>query len=104
MVHLHENRSENAIEASIKNILQRALKVTVPQTEESKEDAKESEEWPFGKYLQQYIVLEALQSICETYAKGITDSIKKGVSFFFVPDDLFTIGNSVLHSMIVFHP
>ena len=31
MVHLHENRSDNAIEASIKNILQRTLKITVPE-------------------------------------------------------------------------
>ena len=31
MVHLHENRSDNAIEAAIKNILQRTLKITVPE-------------------------------------------------------------------------
>ena len=32
MVHLHENRSDNAIEAAIKNVLQRALKITVGET------------------------------------------------------------------------
>lgn len=52
----------------------------------------------------QYTVLEALQAICETYAKGISDSIKRGVTFFFVPDDLFTIGNSVLNSLIDYVP
>jgi len=45
-----------------------------------------------------------MQTICETYAKGINESIKKGVTFFFVPDDLFTIGNSVLHSLIAYKP
>ena len=42
--------------------------------------------------------------MCSTYATGITDSIKRGVTFFFVPDDLFTIGNSVLQSMIQYNP
>ena len=54
MIHLHENRSENAIEASIKNILQKALKIASPQTDES------LNEWPFGNYLLQYIIFEAL--------------------------------------------
>ena len=30
MVHLHENRSDNAIEAAIKNVLQKALKLASP--------------------------------------------------------------------------
>lgn len=70
------------------------MKIVVPQ------ENQETEEWLFGKYLLQYVVFEALKAVCETYAKGITDSIKRGVTFFFVPDDLFTIGNSVLSSLI----
>lgn len=98
MVHLHENRSDNAIEAAIKNVLQRALKITTTNSEATEMT------WHFGRYLLQYVVIEALQKICETYATGINDSIKRGVSFFFVPDDLFTVGNSVLHALIVFTP
>lgn len=45
MVHLHENRSDNAIEAAIKNILQRTLKITVPDKNESDEN------WLFGSWL-----------------------------------------------------
>ena len=58
----------------------------------------------FGKYLHQYVVFEALQAVSSAYASGITDSIKRGVTFFFVPDDLFTIGNSVLSSLIQYTP
>lgn len=95
MIHLHENRSDNALEATIKNILQRTLKVVVPEAES---------QWPFGAYLIQYVVFDALSSICETYARGIDESIKRGVTYFFVPDDLFTIGGPLLTSLITFKP
>ena len=95
MIHLHENRSDNALEAMIKNLLQRGLKLTSAAAEHT---------WPWGAYLLQYITFEALQSVCETYAKGINESIKQGVTYFFVPDDLFGIGNSLLHNLIKFTP
>lgn len=97
MVHLHENRSDNATEASIKNVLQRALKLTSVEEQHNEQRA-------FNRYLTQYILFEALQAICETYSKGINESIKTGLTFFFVPDDLFTIGNSLLNSLLSFTP
>ena len=42
MIHLHENRSDNALEAMIKNLLQRGLKLTSAGTEQT---------WPWGSYL-----------------------------------------------------
>ena len=33
MVHLHENRSDNTLEAMIKNLLQRAVKITSASSE-----------------------------------------------------------------------
>ena len=96
MVHLHENRNDNSIENTIKNVLQRALKLT-----STGEQATETT-WIFGSFLNQYIVFETLQAICETYSTGINESIKRGQSSFFAPDDLFTIGNAVLHNLITF--
>ena len=76
-------------------------KITSPQSVNAGGAANQNtEDWVFGKYLFQYVIFEALHAVSSTYATGITDSIKRGVTFFFVPDDLFTIGNSVLHSMI----
>lgn len=95
MVHLHENRSDNALEAMIKNLLQRGLKLTSAGAEPT---------WHFGSYLLQYIVFDALQSLCETYSKGINESIKQGVTAFFAPDDLFGIGNAVLQNLVTFAP
>ena len=52
MVHLHENRSDNAIEAMIKNILQRALKITSPRSPVNAEASDQNaEDWIFGRYL-----------------------------------------------------
>ena len=92
MVHLHENRSDNGLEAMIKNLLQRAVKITSASTETS----------PWELYLQQYIVMEAISSVCNAYSIGISENIKRGVSAFFAPDDLFSIGTVLLHNLIKF--
>ena len=56
MVHLHENRNENAIEASIKNVLQKALQITTPNNNANQDQT----EWIFGNYLLQYVIFEAM--------------------------------------------
>ena len=56
MVHLHENRNENAIESSIKNVLQKALQIITPNNNANQDQP----EWIFGNYLQQYVIFEAM--------------------------------------------
>ena len=84
------------MEAHIKTILQKALRIASPDENASS--------WLFGAYLLQYVVVDALSAVTETYAKGIEESIKRGVTFFFVPDDLFTIGGPLLSSLITLRP
>ena len=92
MIHLHENRSDNTLETMIKNLLQRGVKITSANTE--------ARPWEF--YLQQFIVSEAIASVCSAYATGISENIKQGISAFFAPDDLFSIGTVLLHNLIKF--
>ena len=96
MIHLHENKSDKALEAHIKTIFQQAVKIATPN--------KNASSWLFGAYLLQYVVANALQAVTETYAMGIDESIKRGVTFFFVPDDVFTIGGPLLRSLITLRP
>jgi hypothetical protein len=93
MVHIKDNRSLNALEAVITLVLQKILKLTTGQQEKA---------CPWSAYLLQYVLFTVTESLSQTYSNGINESIKKGVSDFFAPDDLFSIGNAVLYNMIDF--
>lgn len=57
-----------------------------------------------GVFLWQHTVFELLYSILCSYSRGIQENIKKNIDNLLVPDDVFTIGKSIVMNLIEFKP
>lgn len=95
--HLTKNQSESSLESFIEKVLQLGLRLATES-----EPIDEQSFW--HRYLQQFITFQLIQRMGQTYSTGIEESIKKGISYFMVPDDMFTVGNTLLNALISFKP
>lgn len=87
IIHLSNGAQDNPLESFIKQILTKSVWLT-------QKDLKPKSPW--SAYLLQLAVLEIMQSIMKTYAKGIQTSLKQGKSQIHISDDLFIIGKVLL--------
>ncbi|CDW83820.1 rrna methylase family [Stylonychia lemnae] len=94
MTHIHMNQSNSPVEKIIKQILQQTLKIS-----SAKELASLS---GWGPFLLQFVLFQCLKKITHQYTKGIRDSLRRGIQYFMVPDDIFVIGKPLLHNILEF--
>ena len=50
----------------------------------------------------QYVLYQTVKKIVHKYVKGIRDCLRKGIQYFFVPDDIFSTGLPLLHNILDF--
>lgn len=50
----------------------------------------------------QSVIFKCLRSITQCYSAGIKECIKKGVQYFFIPEDIFTFGKPLISNLIDF--
>jgi hypothetical protein len=93
--HLHSRISHNALQAFIKFLLTEALKAT---------QSANDDELNWQTYLLQHVIFSMIQTLFESYGKGIHESIKSGADHFFVPDEVFQFGQPLLHNLIKYKP
>lgn len=102
------NQSDSIIEKSIKLILSHVLKVTQMQPNEATQVLEnihnKGSGSNLGVFLWQHTVFELLYSILCSYSRGIQENIKKNIDNLLVPDDVFTIGKSIVMNLIEFKP
>jgi len=102
------NQSDSIIEKSIKLILIHVLKVTQMQPNEATQVLEnihnKGSGSNLGVFLWQHTVFELLYSILCSYSRGIQENIKKNIDNLLVPDDVFTIGKSIVMNLIEFKP
>ena len=56
----------------------------------------------WSSYLSQFILFRSLRAITKSYAEGIKDCLKKGIQYFFIPEDIFNFGKPLLANLIEF--
>jgi hypothetical protein len=54
--------------------------------------------------LWQHAVFELLGAVLNSYSQGIATNLKAGIDNLLIPDDIFTIGQSLCHNLINFKP
>ncbi len=89
------NQANSALEKTIKLIFSMAIKIA-----NKAQDKVQQNVW--GNFLTQYVLFKCLRFITKSYAKGIRQSIKKGISAFFVAEDVFTFGKGLLQALVEF--
>jgi hypothetical protein len=93
--HIHMNQANSALEKTIKLIFSMAIKIASKAAEKVQDNV-------WSNFLTQYVVSKCLRVITKSYAKGIRQSIKKGISSFFVAEDVFTFGKGLLQALVEF--
>ena len=48
------------------------------------------------------MVYKCLRKITHSYAKGIKECLNKGVQYFLLPDEIFTLGKPLLYNILEF--
>ena len=84
--------SSSGLEKTIKMVMNHALKVT-------KQDKWETH----AALLWQHAAFELLSSILQAYSSGIKQNVRLGIDNLLVPDDIFTIGKSLIHGLMDFN-
>ena len=93
--HIDLNQANSALEKTIKQLLQMSIKVQVKAAEKVQDNV-------WSNFLAQYVVCKALRVITKSYAKGIRQSIHKGITQLTVAEDLFLYGKPLLQGLVEF--
>ena len=117
-IHVHTNTSylagpvpdSSQLEKLVKHLLSQALKLSQVQVDDATKKATncfntDGNNCPsLGIFMWQHVVFELVGSLLGAYTSGIKHNIKTKVDNLLIPEDIFTIGSSLMHNLINFKP